>query len=84
MSSLPAHDQESCDKRYVSWIWLVGILIALLGVGITFAWTGGAKTENTKNILSNHETRLERLEIATDKIDTIIAIVKDLRDARRK
>lgn len=82
--SLPAHDPESCDRRYVSWFWLVGILIALLGGGITLAWTGGGRSTQLKNTLDSHETRLEKLEIATNKIDTVIAIVKEIRNAKLK
>jgi hypothetical protein len=72
------HDQESCDKRYVSWFWLVGILVTVLVGGIAMAWTGGGDSVRLKNTLNVHEARLIKLEMVSTKLDTVIAIVKEL------
>lgn len=76
MAKLEPHDQESCDHRYVTWIWMIGIIISLMGTGVALAWTGSKVMANTESVIELHEKRITNVEIQSSKIDTVIAILR--------
>jgi len=66
-----SENQKQCDRRYVSWVWLAGILMLLIGSVVMAAWNTRGWTEKT-------ETRIERLEESQAAIRRVEAKVDTL------
>jgi uncharacterized protein YlxW (UPF0749 family) len=78
--------REECDKIYVSWIWLVGIIVLLTGAAAAgvFEYTHDQDGQDARIELQ----RLDIIQLQTDyrivqrnsqKLDTIMSMVKTIK-----
>ena len=67
---------ENCSKIFVSWSWLVGILIVLSGslVGATVFYFGEEKIQSEKIV--KIETAIEKSEYIIKSLDSIKAEIR--------
>jgi hypothetical protein len=72
--------RNECDKVYVSWLWLVGILVVMaatfVGAGMNYSKEQEIQNSNIKAIGVKTEaiyTNLEQIKENSNKLDTILA-----------
>jgi hypothetical protein len=68
--------QDKCKNVFVSWVWLIGVLITLSTPMLIFAFKSGARIESHEQKIENLKTQLEKLENIDDKIDKILKMLK--------
>lgn len=70
------HDVDACSKIFVSWAWMIGIVVSLMGAGVAAAWAGSKVIAKTEAVIEIHEKRIGIIEVQTSKIDTVIMILR--------
>jgi hypothetical protein len=75
------HDPDRCKMTYVSWMWLVGILIIAAGAASRIVWDSAERMTNTEHTVKElqdgyvaHDNRIHNLEAMTRRdLDSIKA-----------
>jgi hypothetical protein len=75
---------EGCKSIFVTWTWAVGIVTGLLTIGISIAWAASAKMSTIDNTLTDQTELIYLIERQVSNTDTIIAMLKDMRNDRYK
>jgi hypothetical protein len=64
------HSIEDCTRVFVSWSWLAGIVVGLIGCGAGIAWASATKITKVENRVEVIETTNKSMD---SKLDTLIA-----------
>ena len=70
------HDQDRCDHIYVSWVWMIGIIVTLAGAVLAGAMMYAPREAKQDAILSDHEKRIVELHGVQQDLDTIKTILR--------
>jgi hypothetical protein len=72
-----ACSQENCKSVFVSWVWLIGVLVTLSTPMLIYAFKSGAKLERHEQKIEQLKNKLDKLDNIDDKIDKILNIIKE-------
>lgn len=68
--------QDKCKNVFVTWVWIVGILIGLAIPITVYAFNSGAKIEQHEQNINQIIKRLDKIDNIDKKIDKILKAVE--------
>ena len=76
MATVGHHDQiEECKSIYVSWVWMIGIIVTLAGATIAVGAMYWPLETKQATLLDDHEKRIVKMEGVQQDLDTIKTIL---------
>jgi H+/gluconate symporter-like permease len=77
MAAVKEHDKiEECSRYFVSWAWMIGIIISLSGAVIAGVMMYAPLEAKQDAILSDHEKRIVEMHGVQENLDTIKTILR--------
>jgi hypothetical protein len=68
--------QDKCKSVFVTWVWLIGVLVTLSTPMLIFAFKSGAKVASNEQKIEYVQKRLDKIDNIDKKIDDILKAVK--------